>query len=203
MCDEQASETRAKALREAVRERYRAVSKSAAGCFTYPVGRPSAVGLGYEAAWLQAVPPEVVDRFVGVGNPFSIHRPRPGDRVLDLGCGAGLDTFAAALLVGPQGRASGLDLSAEMLARARSAAAGWPLNNVEFVEGLIEALPFEASSFDLVISNGVLNLVPDKEAAFREIERVLEPGGRFAAVDLLVIETVPAEVLASEDAWST
>ena len=186
-----------------MREKYRAVSESAEGCFTYPVGRRSAVGLGYEAAWLQAVPPEVVDRFVGVGNPFSIHRPCPGDRVLDLGCGAGLDTFVTAWLVGPQGRATGLDLSAEMLARARSAATGWSLGNVGFVEGLIEALPFEACSFDLVISNGVLNLVPDKKAAFREIRRVLKPGGRLAVVDLLVIETVPPEVLASEDAWST
>lgn len=203
MPEEQPSADHAEALREAVRQKYRSVAQSAEGCFGYPTGRASALGLGYEPNWLEAVLPDVVDHFVGVGNPFSVHRPRPGHHVLDLGCGAGLDTFVAALLVGPAGRSTGLDLSSEMLAAPRALAAAWPLANVDFVEGLIEALPFDASSFDVVLSNGVLNLVPDKQAAFREIRRVLKPGGQFVAADLLVTEEVPAEVLAAEDAWST
>jgi arsenite methyltransferase len=186
-------------LRQAVREKYRSVSVQPEGPFPYPVGRPSALGLGYEPQWLDAVPDDVLDRFVGVGNPFRLVRPEPGQRVLDLGCGSGLDVFVAALLVGAAGRAAGVDLTPEMLAWPRRHARA----NTEFREGTVEALPFDDHSFDLVISNGALNLVPDKDAAFREIFRVLRPGGAFAAADLLVTSTVPEEVLAGLDAWST
>jgi len=187
-------------LRRAVREKYRGVSDQPAGPFPYPVGRESAIALGYDPAWLEAVPDDVADRFVGVGNPFGVQRPASGARVLDLGCGSGLDVFVAAVLVGAAGRAVGLDLTPEMLAWPRRHVAG---RNVEFHEGLIEALPFEDESFDMAISNGALNLVPEKDAAFREIFRVLVPGGAFAVADLLVTATVPEEVLKRMDAWST
>jgi SAM-dependent methyltransferase len=187
-------------LRHAVREKYRKVSVQPGGPFPYPVGRESALGLGYEPAWLEAVPDDVLDRFVGVGNPFRVRRPARGARVLDVGCGSGLDVFVAAVLVGAAGRAVGLDLTPEMLA--------WPrehltARNVAFHEGLIEALPFEDESFDMVLSNGALNLVPEKDAAFREIFRVLAPGGAFAVADVLVTANVPVEVLKGLDAWST
>ena len=202
MLNECLSEQRQNELRSAVRDRYRAVARQPAGHFTYPIGRESALGLGYSPEWLAAIPSEVVERFVGVGNPFTVHQPATGDRVLDVGCGCGLDTFVAALLAGPAGRSTGLDLTAEMLEWPRKAATGVSLNNVEFQEGSAEKLPFEDASFDLVISNGVLNLVPDKDAAFAEIRRVLRPGGAFAAADLLVVESIPETVRASEDAWS-
>jgi len=189
--------------RRAVREKYRAVSLGPEGHFTYPVGREGAIGLGYDPEWLEAIAAPVVERFVGIGNPFRIRQPGPGEHVLDLGCGCGMDVFVAAHLVGPQGRAVGLDLTPEMLAWARAWAREASLDAVTFEEGTVEALPFKDHSFDMVISNGVLNLVPDKDAAMAEIERVLKAGGTFAAADLLVIESIPEEVLASLDAWST
>ena len=197
------SNARAAELREAVREKYRQAAREPAGLFPYPVGRESALGLGYEPAWMDAVPADIVDRFVGAGNPFAVERPEAGERVLDLGCGCGLDVFVAAQLVGSRGRAVGIDLTPEMLASAERAAAAWPLGNVELRVGDVEVLPFGDATFDRVVSNGVLNLVPDKDAAFSEACRVLRPGGRFVVADLLVTETVPAEVLASLDAWST
>lgn len=188
-------------LRE-IKQRYRAVARDPAGQFSYAVGRPSAEALGYDPAWLDAVPAPIVDRFVGVGHPFSLRAPRPGEAVLDAGCGCGLDTFIASSLVVPGGRAVGVDLTADMLDVARAALATSPRPNLELHEGSVEALPFAAGSFDLVSSNGALNLVLDKAAAFRELARVLRPGGTLAVADLLVTETVPDEVLADLDAWS-
>lgn len=197
------SAAEAERLREAVREKYRRVAREPRGHFGYPVGRESALGLGYEEAWLDAIPEPVVEGFVGVGNPFRVRRPRRGERVLDLGCGSGLDAFVAALLVGARGGAVGVDLVPEMLEVAARGASGWEGGNVEFVPADVERLPFEDESFDVVLSNGVLNLVPDKDAAFREARRVLRPSGAFVAADLLVMASIPAEVLASVDAWST
>jgi SAM-dependent methyltransferase len=202
MLNECVSEQRQEELRSAVRGKYRAVARQPAGHFTYPIGRESALHLGYRPEWLAAISSEIVERFVGVGNPFTIRQPATADRVLDVGCGCGLDTFVAALLVGPTGRSTGLDLTAEMLEWPRKAAAEFSLNNVGFQEDSAEKLPFEDASFDLITSNGVLNLVPDKDGAFAEICRVLRPGGVFAAADLLVVESIPETVLASEDAWS-
>lgn len=201
--DEALSDERARELRDAVREKYRGVAHAPTGQFPYPVGRESAVGLGYEAAWLEGIPAAVVDRFVGVGNPFGVELPEPGERVLDLGCGYGFDVFVASHLVGAEGYVVGIDLTPEMTAGAEQAAAEWPVQNVQFQVAGIEALPFGDGSFDRVISNGVLNLVPDKDAAFSEACRVLRPGGRFVVADLLVTQTVPEALLESLDAWST
>ena len=203
MADECLSPERTAQLRNAVKERYASVAEEPEGQFPYPVGRASALGLGYMPEWLDGVPERVVARFVGVGNPFSVQQPTAGERVLDVGSGCGLDALVAAALVGPAGRVAGIDLTPEMLEEARDALRQTGLANVDFRGGSAEALPFDDGSFDRVISNGVLNLVPDKAAAFREIRRVLRPGGTFAAADLLVTETVPDEVLADADAWST
>lgn len=197
------SDERKRELREAVRARYRDVAIQPQGHFPYPVGRDSVVALGYKSEWLAAIPPGIIDRFVGIGNPYSVAKPDPGHHVLDVGCGCGLDTFVAAHLVGPDAPAVGVDLTPEMLTSARQAAAESRVANVRFEEASVEALPFRDQSFDFVISNGVLNLVPDKDAAFREIRRVLRPGGTFLAADLVVVETIPPEILADKDAWST
>jgi len=201
--EETAPKSRALELQAAVRARYRAVARRPEERFPYPVGRRSALRLRYERTWIDAVPEPVVRRFVGVGNPFAARLPRAGERVLDLGCGAGFDAFVAAWLVGRQGRAVGLDLTREMLDVARRHADAWPLRNAVFRLGRAERLPFESAEFDVVLSNGVLNLVPDKDAAFQEAFRVLRPGGAFVAADLLVTGEVPEEVLADMDAWST
>jgi len=188
-------------LHRSIRRKYRRVAERAAGHFVYPVGRRSALRLGYRAGWLEGIPPGIVSRFVGVGNPFSIRRPARGGVVLDLGCGCGMDVLVAARLVGPRGAVAGIDLTPQMLVPARRAAARRP--NVTFIEGNVETLPFETGTFDLAISNGVLNLAPDKDAAYREIRRVLRPGGILAVADLLVVETIPPETLAGMDAWSS
>ena len=193
----------AREIRNAVKSKYQEVAVSPGRCFAYPIGVEGALKLGYDRSWLELVPETVVSRFVGVGNPFSIRTPVPGDRVLDAGCGCGFDTFIASSMTGALGRAVGIDITAEMLAVAQSACESFKSGNVEFREGSIEQLPFEDGYFDFVISNGVLNLVPDKRMAFEEMARVLRPKGALVAADLLVIETIPPEVLASTDAWST
>jgi len=190
-------------IRTAVIAKYQAVAVRASGHFPYPVGRASALGLGYGDAWLDPIPGAVLERFVGVGNPFSIRRPTPGQRVLDAGCGCGTDSYVASSLVGPEGEVVGLDMTPEMLDVAREGLTSWPLGNLSFREGDIQRLPFADGAFDLVISNGVLNLTPDKGAAFRELRRVLRTGGALVAADLLVEESIPEEVLQNMDAWST
>jgi SAM-dependent methyltransferase len=203
MSDEYLTSERAEQLRIAVKKKYSGISRKPNNHFPYPVGRESLEWLGYAAELIAAIPPEVVDRFVGVGNPFSIQRVRKGERVLDIGCGCGLDSFVSALQAGPEGLVVGIDLTAEMLEWARNAKMGALRGPLHFQEGSAEELPFKDASFDLVISNGVLNLVPDKESAFREIARVLHPEGTFVAADLVIVETLPEETLASMDAWST
>jgi len=190
-------------IRAAVKSKYRNVAISPEGYFAYPVGVESALKLGYDPSWLEFVPAEVSSRFVGVGNPFGICAPKPGNRVLDAGCGCGFDTFIAAALAGSSGTAVGIDITAEMLAVALAGSRTFDKGNVEFREASIEKLPFENACFDLVISNGVLNLIPDKKTAFLEIARILRPEGILVAADLFVTETIPEEVLASTDAWST
>lgn len=197
------SPARAREIQSAIRSKYRAVAQRPEGHFPYPVGIESALGLGYDSKWFHSLPCQVSTRFVGVGNPFRIHMPQRGDRILDVGCGCGFDTFVAAFLAGSQGRVTGVDVSHEMLLWPREAAGPSGNPDVGFLQGSAESLPFRSETHDLVISNGALNLVLDKPAAFQEIYRVLRPGGIFAAADLLVIETIPAEILARADAWST
>jgi SAM-dependent methyltransferase len=203
MSTECLSAVEAARIRDAVKERYAAISSEPlAGQIPYPTGRESLARLGYRPEWLAGIPPRVLERFIGIGNPFGIRPVKKGERVLDLGCGCGLDAFVAASLVGPTGKVVGIDLTPQMLEWARKAQEEIRAENVRFVEGDVEALPFEDESFDLAISNGVLNLVPNKDAAFREIARVLRDDGDFVAADIIVMETIPEDVLKSVDAWS-
>jgi SAM-dependent methyltransferase len=185
-----------------LRKRYAAVARTPAGQFPYPTGRASADRLGYPQEFLDQVPPAVIERFVGVGNPFSLAEPQPGQSVVDVGCGAGFDSQIAARHVGPTGKVIGVDLSAELLGYARRGQSDAALTNLEFRSGMAERLPVEDGWADLVISNGVLNLAACKADAFREVFRVLKPGGRFQAVDLVLIAALPPALADDEGAWS-
>lgn len=189
-------------VRQAMRSRYAAVAERPTGRFPYPVGRESAERLDYRRDFLDRIPPAVVERFVGVGNPFALGEPQAGWNVLDVGCGCGLDSQVAALYVGAAGRVCGVDMSPEMLAVARAGIASAGLTHVTLVEGRAEALPVQSGWADLVISNGVLNLATCKQSALAEVARVLKPGGRFQAVDLVLIKGLPRDLRDDEFAWS-
>ncbi len=181
-------------IRQGIAEKYRKVAVSPQGLFKYPTGEQSALGLGYAPDLLRAIPMAVRERFVGVGNPFSLGPIHAGEAILDLGCGAGFDAFVAAQLVGPAGRVVGIDLSPEMLAIAEAELREAKSPQIEFQVAQVEVLPFPDASFDVALSNGVLNLIPDKAAALREIFRVLRPGGRLQACDIgLVGDRVPLD----------
>ena len=137
-----------------------------------------------------------------MANPFALGLLSPGERVLDLGCGAGTDSLVAAQMVGPEGHVTGLDMTPEMLANARAAAAEMGAGNVEFVEGEAQAMPFRDEAFDVVVSNGVIDLIPDKDAVFAEIFRVLAPGGRIQIADVTIQNPVSAESRAKIDLWT-
>ena len=158
--------------------------------FHFHTGRRLAAILSYKDEWLAGVPETTIASFAGTGNPFSLGPLEPGDNVVDVGCGAGIDSLIAAKMVGAAGRVIGVDMTPEMLAKARAAAQQAETANVEFKQGLAEALPVKDSWADVVISNGVLNLFPDKLAALREIARVLKPGGRLQVGDILVDKAV-------------
>lgn len=190
-------------VHETVRAKYRIWATTPEGHFAYVTGAEGARALGYEEDLLAAVPGPVLRRFAGVGNPYSVERPAPGARVLDVGCGSGTDAFVAARLVGPQGAVIGLDLTEEMLDAPREALDASPVPWLSFVEGAADEMPFPDASFDLIVSNGVLNLVPDKDAAFRELRRVLRPKGLLAAADLVLLDHLPAEFLTLKDGWSS
>jgi len=181
-------------IRQGISEKYRKVAVSPQGLFKYPTGQESARGLGYPPDLLEVIPLAVRERFVGVGNPFALGPIRPGEAVLDMGCGAGFDAFVAAQLVGPRGRVVGIDMSPEMIGVAEAGRAEGGSPQVEFRVAQAEALPFSDASFDVALSNGVLNLIPDKAAALREIFRVLHPGGRLQACDIgLVRDEMPRD----------
>lgn len=168
---------------EGIRQKYRMVAQSPRGLFRFPTGHTGLEILGYDLAWVGALPRAVAECFCGVGNPFSLGRVEPGQAVLDIGCGAGVDTLLATLMAGPRGRAVGVEPIPEMLERARTNQVLCGLANVEFLEASAEDLPLPDASFDLVISNGAFNLVPAKARALAEALRVLKPGGRLQVAD--------------------
>jgi SAM-dependent methyltransferase len=190
------------ALRAQVRGKYREVAVDPGASFHFHTGRGLASRLGYEAAAVAALPDRAVESFAGVGNPFSLRPLAPGEKVIDVGSGAGFDSFIAAGQVGPTGHVVGVDMTAEMLAKARQTAAALGLTQVQFREGLAEALPVENGWADVVISNGVINLCADKQAVFAEILRVLHPGGWLQFADIANGRPVPAEALRDIDLWT-
>jgi arsenite methyltransferase len=172
-------------LRDHIRAMYREVAEQPDGDFHFELGRPVAERLGYPSEWLDAVPPDALVSFAGVGHMLDLAAIEPGDTVLDLGSGSGTDAFVAARLAGPTGRVIGVDMTAAQLAKARRLRDGSGLEHVRFVEGLVEAPPVDAESVDVVISNGVVNLAPDKDAAFGAAAQALRPGGRLAIADIV------------------
>ena len=188
-------------LKREIKKTYAEVSQQPEKDFVFPTGRAWAEDLGYPPE-LANVPESAAQSFAGVANPFSLGRLEPGEHVLDLGSGAGTDSLVAAQMVGPAGSVTGIDMTPEMLAKARASAAEMGATNVEFVEGEAERLPFDDESFDVVISNGVIDLVPDKDAVFSEIARVLRPGGRIQIADVTIQKPVSDEGRRNIDLWT-
>jgi arsenite methyltransferase len=188
-------------LKSEIKKTYASVSEQPKTEFIFPTGRAWAEDLDYPDE-LANVPEAAVESFAGVANPWTMGRLAEGERVLDLGSGAGTDSLIAAQMVGEHGRVTGIDMTPAMLSKARGAAAEMGARNVEFVESEAEQLPFPDGSFDVVISNGVIDLIPDKDAVFAELYRVLTPGGRMQIADVTIQNPVSAEGRRNIDLWT-
>ena len=189
-------------LRSEIQRTYADVSTQPDQEFIFPTGRAWALDLDYPRDLLARVPEASCESFAGVANPFSMGVLQPGEDVLDVGSGAGMDTLVAAQMVGPTGSVTGIDMTPEMVAKARGSVAKMGLGSVIFVEGSAEQLPFDDASFDVVISNGVIDLIPDKDAVFSEITRVLRPGGRIQLADVTIQNPVSEESKRDIDLWA-
>jgi arsenite methyltransferase len=181
----------AERLRHAIREEYEQVAQNPEQGFHFHTGRPLARILGYDEGWLDGIPEGAIESFGGTGNPFSLGEIKSGEQVVDVGSGAGMDSLIAGAMVGPTGRVVGVDMTPAMLKKARHAARESRLDNVEFREGYAESLPVSGGWADVIISNGVLNLMPDKSATLKEMARALKPTGRLQIADILVQRSVP------------
>jgi len=191
-----------KNLRAQVQEKYREVALEPGAPFHFHTGRALATRLGYPAAVVDRLPDSAVESFAGVGSPFALRDLQPGERVVDVGCGAGFDTVLAADQVGPNGQVIGVDMTPEMLAKARRNVDELGLHHVEIREGLAEHLPVADGWADVVIANGVINLCVDKASVFAEIHRVLRPGGRLQFADIANGNPVPAAAMRDVDLWT-
>lgn len=189
-------------LRSQVREKYRDVALDPHGQHHFHTGRPLAARLGYDETVVDGLPDRAVESFAGVGNPFSLRQIQPGERVVDVGSGAGFDSFVAATQAGPTGRVIGIDMTAEMLTKSRATAGELGFGHVEFREGLAETMPVETGWADAVISNGVINLCADKQTVFAEIFRVLRPGGFLQFADIANGRPVPIDAIRDVDLWT-
>ncbi len=190
------------ALREAISEEYKVVAESPQQGIHFHTGRPLARILDYAEDWLANLPEAAIESFAGTGNPFNLGNLLPGERVVDIGSGAGIDSLIASKMVGPEGRVVGVDMTPAMLETARQSAKVVAAANVEFKEGYMERLPVADEWADVVISNGVLNLSPDKTTALAEMYRVLKPGGRLQIADILVQSAVPEEAKTQIHLWT-
>jgi arsenite methyltransferase len=190
------------ALREEVKKKYRDVAIKPNDTYHFHTGRRLAARLGYDSMIVDGMPDEAVEAFAGVANPFSLRDLKPGERVVDLGSGAGFDCFFAAVKVGSAGHVIGIDMTKEMLTKSRNTAQSMGLRNVEFREGIIEELPVEDGWADVVISNGVINLCADKRRVFAEIGRVVKSGGHLQFADIANGRPVPASAVANVDLWT-
>ena len=190
------------ALREEVKNKYREVAADPHGKHHFHTGRYLAKHLGYDQDFVESLPDAAVESFAGVANPFAQRSLSKGEKVVDVGSGAGFDSFVAAHQVGPTGRIVGVDMTEEMLAKSRATVGKLGLTHVEFREGLAERLPVEDGWADVVISNGVINLCADKKTAFAEIYRVLRPGGRLQFADIANGKPVPEAAIQNIDLWT-
>jgi arsenite methyltransferase len=190
-------------LEAKVKQMYRDVAQHPHGAFHFEMGRPLAERLGYPGSRLDLVPPGAVDSFAGVGYFFDLADLAAGERVVDLGSGSGTDAFFAATVVGPTGAVLGVDFTAEQLEQARQLAREADFGNVEFREGRIEDLPVSDETFDCAISNGVVNLAPDKHRVFAEASRVLRPGGRLAIADIVSDRSLSDAIVSDVDLWAS
>jgi arsenite methyltransferase len=188
-------------LRDAIREEYSLVADDPDHGFHFHTGRGLSRILGYRDEWLQGVPEDSIASFAGTGNPFSAARLREGEKVVDVGCGAGIDSLIAATMVAPGGEVIGVDMTPAMLDKARSAAERAGFSNARFHHGMAESLPVEDAWADVVISNGVMNLFPDKLAGLQEMARVLKPGGRLQIGDILVEKSVGDKAKRDINLW--
>ena len=189
-------------LRREVQHKYTEVAAQPDQTFHFHHGRPLAEMLGYPMAQVDTMPPQAVESFAGVGNPLALGPLHPGETVLDVGSGGGFDCFIAGQSVGPGGKVIGVDMTEAMLEKSRATARQMGLNQVEFRHGFVEELPVPDASIDVVMSNGVINLCPDKYKVFAEIFRVLKPGGRLYLADIVVHKPVPDGAKANVDLWT-
>ena len=189
-------------IRGAIQAKYAAIAQSAVGKFAYLTGVDGARALGYDAELLANIPDDMLQSFCGVGNPFQAGPVNAGEAVLDVGCGAGVDIIVASRYVGEQGRVCGIDLTPEMCTVAQQNVTALGLGNVAVREGSVESIPYPGNSFDIVSSNGVLNLSPRKTLAFSEIFRVLVPGGRLQFADIVLDGETAREGSCSLASWS-
>jgi len=189
-------------IRRAIRDKYAEVSISAAGKFQYPTGKDGAKALGYVPSIIESAHTRFFESSCGVGNPFSLGNIHLGDAILDFGCGGGFDMFVASKLVGESGMVYGIDLTEDMVVRARENLTLAGITNFEIKKVDSENIPYDDRSFDVVISNGVINLSPRKEISFSEIYRVLKPGGRLQFADVVLENELPAFLVGSAEAWS-
>jgi arsenite methyltransferase len=187
---------------EGIRKKYAKVAVTPEGSFRYPTGRAALEQLKYDRRLINDLPSEAISSYCGVGNPFQLGSVHKGEVILDIGCGGGLDTLVAGMMVGPTGKVIGIDVVPEMLERARENLKRTSLGHVSFQESSPEALPFPDGSFDMVISNGAFNLIPDKTKALKEIFRVLKPSGRLMIADEILTGELPNDKEARLEKWA-
>jgi SAM-dependent methyltransferase len=189
-------------LRCEIKREYAEVATNPTKGFHFHTGRTLAALLGYDDALLDGIPEECIARLAGTGNPFALGPLNAGETVVELGCGAGMDTLIASRMVGSKGRVVSIDMTPQMLDQARDAATKLGATNIDFHLGYIESIPLPDGSADVIISNGVINLAPDKGQVFREMHRVLKPGGRLQIGDIVVQKAVPDSAKRNIDLWA-